>query len=454
MASSHQRETKKKTHIIELDNNATTRVCAAAKKAYFDFIDCPNASTSSKYAKPIQRAVENTRDNILRHCGVNSATHTVIFTSGASESNSMIVRMCVKSYKKRLRKKGLKIRPHLIISAIEHNSVLDCANDLLACGEIELSIVQPSVYGVVAKESVEAEIRDNTCLVSIMYANNEVPAVNNIKEIGKIVRSHGVPMHSDCVQIFGKYMFNIVDHNIDAISVSGHKFYGPKGSGLLILNNDLISGYAFTAEISGKQQDGLRGGTENVAAIVSIGAALTHAFQRRKEKNAHLFELRDYLLKAVAAKLPMVNSLYYLCDDEALREQKLQPRKKDVLEVVSLGPPAEKHRYLLPNTVLISVCKNIGKPFCNTQLKEYLDSKNIIVSVGSACNTKSDKASHVVNAIGAPPVVKRGVLRVSFCDTTTRSDIDAFVHEYCRGILRQCGDIRGEKCLEKIEKPQ
>lgn len=443
---------KKKAHIVELDNNATTRVCAAAKKAYFDFIDCPNASTSSKYAKPIQRAVENTRDDILRHCGVNSATHTVLFTSGASESNSMIVRMCVKSYKKRLRKKGIKVKPHVIISAIEHNSILDCANDLYECGEIELSIVQPSIYGVISKESVEAEIRDNTCLVTVMYANNEVPAINNIKEIGKIVRGHGVPMHSDCVQIFGKYMFNIVDHNIDALSVSGHKFYGPKGSGLLILNNDLISGYAFTAEISGKQQDGLRGGTENIAAIVSIGVALDHAFRRRKEKNARLFELRDYLLSQIKQYLPLINSMYYLCDDECLREQKLPPHKKEALELVSLGPPAEKHRYLLPNTVLVAVCKNVGKPFCNTQLKEYLDTKNIIVSVGSACNTRSDKASHVVNAIGAPPVVKRGVLRISFSDATTQSDIDMFVKEYCRGILKQCSDIRGEKCLEKLEK--
>ena len=123
-----------------------------------------------------------------------------------------------------------------------------------------------------------------------MYANNEIPIINNIREIGEIAHRHSIPMHSDCVQIFGKYKIDIKNDNIDALSASAHKFYGPKGIGLLIINTQLIEGYKLTAEINGSQQNGLRGGTENVAGICSMLTALKNAFTKRKEKNIHLYK--------------------------------------------------------------------------------------------------------------------------------------------------------------------
>jgi cysteine desulfurase len=428
-------------NVVELDNNATTRLCQNARKAFCDYIDCFNPSSHSKFAKPAQKVIERTTDNILAHCGVSTATHTIIYTSGATESNCTIIRMCVKSYKKRLKSKNITAKPHVIVSSLEHHSILACVEDLLDSKEIDVSYVQPSVYGVITKDSVEAEIKPTTCLVSIMYAGNEMPAINNIKEIGRMLRTKRIPLHSDCVQIFGKFRFNIAEHNIDALSASAHKFYGPKGVGLLIINNELIGGYKFTAEINGTQQHALRGGTENVAGIASVGAALEFAFRNRHEKNQKLYELRTYCLAQLSEKMKMVNSLYYLCDRNDLILQKIPDHKKEPLEIISLGPPNDKTRYVLPNTLLLAVCKNIGKPFCNGVLKDYLDSKNIIVSVGSACNTSSDKASHVLTAINAPPVVKRGVIRVSFSDYTTKSDIDTFIAEYCNGIKKQCADL-------------
>jgi cysteine desulfurase len=448
--------------VVYLDNNGTTLVCQPAKKIHAEWLSCYNPSSDSKIAKPAKKVLEKAIDAILAHCGVSTATHTAVFTSGGTESNCFIIKACCRAYKKKLIERGSEMLPHIIVSAIEHHSIMQCVSDLVEAGEIDVSYVQPTIYGNIMPADVEKEIKNNTCLISIMYANNEIPVINNIKEIGEVAHKNRIPLHSDCVQIFGKYKIDIVRDNIDALSAAGHKFYAPKGIGLLILNNTLIEGYGLTAEISGTQQHGLRGGTENIAGIASMLTALKWAFVNRKNKNLKLYALRTRLLEKLAKHYKFANYADYVYEetkeggkpkktsvlgvktDKAREKTKLDSDiddKKKNLELISLGPPEDKKGFILPNTVLISVCKNKGRPFCNIELKKFLDGRGYVISIGSACHTNSEKASHVLTAIGAPPVVKRGVIRISFGDFNTASEVDKFVSVLRQGIEKQCSDL-------------
>ncbi len=418
---------------VYFDNNSTTLICQPAKKVHTEWLSCYNASSDSKIAKPAKALLEKAQDVILAHCGVSSATHTALFTSGATESNCLIIKSCVKAYKKKLIEKGSELKPHIIASELEHHSIRECLTDLEESGDIEVTLVEPTIYGNVLADDVEKSIRPNTCLITVMFANNEVPVINNIEDIGAIAHKHRIPLHSDCVQIFGKYKIDVKKNNIDALSASAHKFYGPKGVGVLVIDNNLIEGYGLTAEIHGSQQHGLRGGTENIAGIASMMVALKTTFQNRKSKNQRLFKLRDALLAKLAKVYKIANYADYLDESKTNKED---------IELISLGPPEDKKGFILPNTVLLSIAKNRGKPFCNVELKKFLDSKNFVVSIGSACLTKSDKASHVLAAIGVPPVIKRGVIRISFGDNNTIEEINKFVKMLQQAIDKQCADLK------------
>ena len=416
---------------VYFDNNATTLVCTPATKVHAEWLSCYNASSDSKIAKPAKDLLEKAQDSLLAHCGVSTATHTAIFTSGATESNCLMIKSCYKAYKKKLIEKGSELKPHIISSEMEHHSILECLHSLEEADEIDVTLIEPTIYGNILPDDVEKAIRPNTCLITIMFANNEVPVINNIESIGSIAHKHRIPVHSDCVQIFGKYKIDILKNNIDALSASAHKFYGPKGVGILIISNNLIEGYKLSAEIHGSQQHGLRGGTENVAGIASMMAALKNVFKSRKEKNQKLLKLRDITLQKLSKMYKMGSFIDYINNTG----------EKENLEIVSLGPPEDTKGFILPNTILLSVAKNKGKPFCNIELKRFLDSKNFVVSVGSACLTKSDKASHVLSAIGAPPVIKRGVIRISFGDNNTCDEINKFLKVFQVGVAKQCTDF-------------
>jgi cysteine desulfurase len=434
-------DTRKKScqNIVYFDNNSTTLINVQAKKIHSEWLECYNASSDSKIAKPAKQQLERATDAILAHCGVSTATHTALFTSGATESNCLIIKSCVKSYKRKLIEKGSELRPHIITSALEHHSIMECLHDLTECGDIDVSYIEPTIYGNILPEDVKSAIQPNTCLITIMFANNELPVINNLSEIGEIAHERRIPVHSDCVQVFGKYKINMDTHNLDALSASAHKFYGPKGVGLLIISNKLIEGYGLTAEIHGSQQYGLRGGTENIAGISSMMVALKSAFNNRHEKNKKLYKLRDYMLAKLANIFHFGTYLNYLTDKDT----------KNPVEMVSLGPPDKNKGFILPNTILLAIAKNTGKPFCNVDLKKSLDARNIIVSIGSACLTKSKSASHVLNAIGAPPVIKRGVIRISFGDLNTNEEVNKFCKIFKECVLKQCSDIKSADILVK-----
>jgi cysteine desulfurase len=427
---------------IYFDNNGTTLICPPAEKIHAAWNKCYNASSDSKVAKAAKAILDKAINEVLAHCNVSIATHHAIFTSCGSESNSFILQSCVSAYHAKMQEKSLNTLPHIIVSATEHSSIIKCAEYLKETKKAEVTYISPTIYGNILPADIEKEIKFNTCLISVMFANNEIPVINNVKLIGEMAHKRKIPFHTDCVQTFGKYKIDLKTMPIAALSASFHKFYGPKGVGLLILSNHLIEGYNLKPIVWGTQQDGLRGGTENIAGIAAGLTALKCAFKDRKKKNTHLYKLRYYCLSQLKSIF-----LFNRYDDYVFNEEK---ERKD-LEIVSLGPPEDQKAFILPNTLLISVCKNRGKPLCNIDLKHFLDSKGCVVGIGSTCLTSSDKASHVLTAIGAPPVVKRGVIRVSFNDSNTLKEIDKFIKVLVQGVLVQCKDIKlDEKGLKKM----
>lgn len=421
---SKKKRSRKKTKtpskkIIYLDSNGTTLICPEAKEAYQKWIQCYNASSSSQVAKSAKLMMEKAKNYVLKHCGTTKKDYTVVFTSGATESNCFIIRSTVEAYN-RIR----KIKPHFIISSIEHHSILECAKSVEEAGYAEVTKVEPNMYGCILPEDVEKHIKPNTCMISIMYANNETGSINNIPKIGEIAHKHKIPLHTDAVQLFGKYPVNLAKSNVDALSASFHKLYGPKGIGLLIIKNDLIEGYNLQGQICGSQQNGLRGGTENIPAVASSMEAIKCTFKNRKGKNKKLLKMRNYIIDQFKKSKIISFGDYssYLGDPV--------PGKVQENEIVVLGPPINKPNYYLPNTLLISIAKNKGKDFCNVKFKKELDKQGIVVSIASACLTSYDQASHVMTAIGAPHVIKRGVLRISMGDSNTMDEIKTFLKKF------------------------
>lgn len=475
--------------VVYLDNNSTTLQCDASKKVHTQWLSCYNPNSDSKIAKPAKLLIEKSCDAILHHCGVSDATHICIFNSGASEGNCYIIRACVKAYKKKLAEKASRLKPHVVIGSTEHSSSMECVKDLVEEGEIDVTYVPTTMYGNILAEDLEACIRVNTCLVSIMAANNEIPIINNITELSAVAHKRRVPFHCDTVQLFGKIKINVEKHGIDCLTASAHKFYGPKGVGIMVISRALIEGYQLTGQINGHNNFGhLRAGTENVPGIAATLAALQWCFREREKKNKKLLSLRNTLLSKLEDYFNFGDYANYLdgapmketndtndvtggkkvtkkrlteynpdskkdsdtkkdstkkrvvkVDDEEQVEgvpDKKRPKNPEI-ELLSLGPPKDATSFILMNTVLLSVCKPHGKSFCNVKLKHFLDSKGIIVSIGSACLTDSPKASHVLDAIGAPNVVKRGVIRISMSDHTTMRDINVFVAALREGIDKQ-----------------
>jgi cysteine desulfurase len=267
-----------------------------------------------------------------------------------------------------------------------------------------------------------------------MHANNELGTINNIYKIAEIANKNNIPFHSDCVQTFGKYKLKLVDktYQISAISASAHKFNGPLGVGFLILEKEFVEGYRLKPIIFGTQQYGLRGGTENIPAIFGSIQALYNSFYLeyddvdkiqfkpifqnaipeisntviRRQKNIHLLKLSQYFM--------------YLMDRD-------MPKDKFKLEV--LGYKEKRWEKHLPNILLISL---IGENICNVKMKELLEEKNIIVSIGSACNTSSKFASHVIDAIKYN--FRKGILRISFGDHNTTKEVEYFVKQFVKII--------------------
>lgn len=414
---------------VYLDNNATTPMSAKAQDALIRWCNRGNPSASYRTAIEARAMMTAVRQYIGKLCSVTvccaedrdtgdggggnlvargqGSNYKVIFTSGASEANCTILRGVVESYAHACK---YNVRPHVIISAIEHKSLISMAESFAARGQIDLTLVPPTSSGHITPAQVSAAITPRTCLIAVMHANNETGAINDVAAIGKIAHSGGIAFHCDTVQTFGKDPIQPLACGIDSFCISFHKFGGPPGIGALIVKQELLKGYKIAPLIFGTQNEGLRGGTENLPGIGASAVALVETMRNRQQKNAGLAALKKQLLDALSniySTLP-----YYKYDPSA-----------NWSGIVFFSGMAG----YLNNTVLLSVVAN---KVCNVEIKNNLEKAGIIVSIGSACNTASKTASHVLYAMGADERIRRGALRISLGDNNTAGDIRAFIREF------------------------
>ena len=377
---------------IYLDHAATTPVKPEVLEAMMPYFTQNFGNPSSIYqvAQINKQAIDEARETIAKHLGAN--TNEIFFTSGGTEADNWAIKGIVESNKN----KG----NHIITTKIEHHAVLHTCEYLEKQG-FEVTYLDVNEEGVINIEELKAAIKDTTILISIMYANNEVGTIMPIKEIGAIAKEHGIAFHTDAVQAIGQVRINVKEQNIDALSLSGHKIYGPKGIGVLYIRR----GLRITNLIhGGAQERGRRAGTENVPAIVGLAKAMELAYTDFDAKNERIKTLRDKLMNGILESIPY---------------SKLN------------GSSTNR----LANNV------NIGFEFVEGEsLLLLLDMNGVAASSGSACTSGSLDPSHVLLALGLPHEKAHGSLRLTLGETTTEKDVD-YVLEKLPAIVQRMRDM-------------
>lgn len=395
--------------LIYLDNNATTAMSKDTINAMVKW--CNMGNPSAGYAQPARDKIKEFQADILTMCGVgDTGTHRVIFTSGASEANCHIIRSAVMAYRS-----VTKVVPHVVASAIEHKSVIACLESLAEYGHCEFSLVIPDVAGQITPANVSQKLRVNTCLVVVMSANNETGVINEVAKIGNVCHRAGIPYHCDMVQSFGKFAADLSTlSSADSCSVSFHKFGGPPGIGAIVIREQFLTGWTLPAMISGSQNDHLRGGTENLPGIAASSCALRENFVDRIRRNTDLSLLKVQFLAGISLIAPVMTYFNYRAAC-SLGSEGCGVKRRTIVVIT----PEQS----LPHTVLIAIVDPSAQP-CNVKMKQWLESHGVIISVGSACNTASAKASHVLYALGADNFIRKGALRISIGDHNTSAEID------------------------------
>ena len=365
--------------MIYADNAATTKMSRAAIDAMVACLENDYGNPSSLYAlgQNAKERLEQARAEIAAVIGAEP--REITFTSGGSEADNQAIRSAAALGKK-------KGRTHIISTAFEHHAVL---HTLKALGEEGFDVTLLDVHedGLVRPEELEAAIREDTCLVTVMFANNEIGTIQPIREIGALCKKHGVLFHTDAVQAVAHVPINVKEDNIDMLSSSAHKYHGPKGIGFLYARK----GVRLTNLIEGGAQErGKRAGTENLAAVVGMAAALKEASANLEKNTAHMTALRDRLIAGLS-EIP----------HSALN-----------------GDAAKR----LPGNVNFCFEGIEGE-----SLLLLLDDRGICASSGSACTSGSLDPSHVLLAIGRVHDVAHGSLRLTIGEDTTPEDVDYLV---------------------------
>ena len=361
---------------VYLDNSATTKTDEEVVKAMFPYLSDNYGNPSSIYSigQTARKAVEESRETVASI--LNCSPSEIYFTSGGSESDNTIIKGIAYSYKN----KG----NHIITSKIEHPAVLETCKQLEKEG-FEVSYINVDANGIVDLKELEEAITPSTILISVIFANNEIGTIEPIKEIGEIAKSHGIIFHTDAVQAVGSINIDVQDMNIDSLSLSAHKFYGPKGIGALYVRK----GVKFTKYINGGHQEkNKRAGTENVAGIVGLAKALEISHRDMKKHNKQIKELRDYYVQEVKQKIPYIKINGDL--------EKRLPGNSNI-----------SFRFIEGESLLLN-----------------LDLKGICASSGSACTSGSLDPSHVLLAIGLPHEIAHGSLRISIGKYNTKEEIE------------------------------
>ena len=360
---------------IYMDHAATTYVKPEVLDAMTPYFTehFGNPSSIHSFARETKKAIDHAREQVANAIGATPSE--IFFTSGATESDNWVLRGMAYQHKN----KG----NHIITTAIEHHAILHTCQALEKEG-FEVTYLEVDENGLVTPEQVKNAITDKTILVSVMFANNEIGTIEPIEQIGAVCKEKGVVFHTDAVQAFGAVPIDVNKMNIDLLSITGHKLYGPKGTGALYIRKGVILKNLIEG---GAQERGKRPGTENIAGIVGLGKAAELANEHMEENAARLTALRDKLIDGILQQIP---------------ETRLNGHRTK----------------RLPNNVNICFRYIEGE-----SLLLLLDRAGIAASSGSACTSGSLDPSHVLLAIGLPHEIAHGSLRLTLGACTTEEDV-------------------------------
>ncbi len=375
--------------MIYLDNAATTKTAPEVVEAMVPYFSEYYGNPSSIYsiASKSKEAITKGREQIAAVLHTNA--ENIYFTAGGTEADNWALKATFEAYKN----KG----NHIITSKIEHHAILHTCEYLeQKCGA-KVTYLDVDENGIVDLEQLKNAITEETILISIMFANNEIGTIQPVKEIGAIAKEHGILFHTDAVQAFGQLPIDVDELNIDMLSSSGHKINGPKGIGFLYIRKGVkIRSFVH----GGAQERKRRAGTENVPGIVGYGAAASRAVETMEERTTKEIELRDYMIHRILTEIPYTRLN---------------------------GDPVKR----LPNNVNVSVQFIEGE-----SLLIMLDMEGICASSGSACTSGSLDPSHVLLAIGLPHEIAHGSLRMTLSEETTKEDVDFTVDTIKRIVER------------------
>ncbi len=365
--------------LIYLDNAATTKTAGEVVEAMLPYFTEKFGNPSSIYSLGAEskEAVTQARETIAASLGAKA--NEIYFTAGGSEADNWAIKAAAEAYEDHGR--------HIITSKIEHHAVLHTCEYLEKKG-FAVTYVDVDENGIVKMDALEAAIRPDTILISIMFANNEIGTLQPVREIGELAKKHGILFHTDAVQAYGQLPIDVDACHIDMLSASGHKLNGPKGIGFLYIRKGLrLRSFVH----GGGQERARRAGTENVPGIVGLGAAADRALRIMEEKAAKETALRDYLIQRLETEVPYCRL------------------------------NGDRHRRL-PNNVNFSFRFVEGE-----SLLIMLDMEGICASSGSACTSGSLDPSHVLLAIGLPHEIAHGSLRLTLGEETTKEELDRVV---------------------------
>ncbi|MFA6383064.1 MAG: cysteine desulfurase family protein [Parcubacteria group bacterium] len=408
---------------IYLDHAATTPVDQAVLKEMLPYFSekYGNAMSVHSFGQEALKAVDTARTQVAQFFGAKPSE--IIFTSGATESNNLSINGVLKSYYSKFHPvksakdgvkqfNGVKIKPHIITTAFEHHCVLDACRASERDGLAEVTFLKPDRDGLISVKEVEKSIKSNTILISIMYVNNEIGTIQPIEKIGKMIKkknaerndfsSFPIIFHTDATQAINYFDCNIGKLNVDLLSMSAHKIYGPKGIGVLFIKNGTP---IKKIQDGGDQEYKMRAGTHNVPGIVGLGKAIEEV-KSQKSKVENIVSLRDYLIKRVLKEIP-----------------------KTILN-------GSKHKRS-PNNANFSFADVEGEG-----LLLSLDMEGIACSTGSACSSGALSPSHVLLAIGLKPEQAHGSLRITLGKHTTKQEIDVAISKI-KSVVERLRKISG-----------
>ncbi len=359
---------------IYLDNNATTKCDEEVLNSMLPYLKEEYGNPSSTYGFGIKEKINEARRNIAKL--INAEENEIVFTSCASESNVTAIMNAIKNNPN---------KKHIITTKVEHASIMETMKHLESL-DYQITYLSVDSFGRLNLDELKDSIKDDTCLIAIMMANNEIGNIYPIKEIGQIAKEYDILFHCDSVQAVGKVKIDVKDMNIDTLSISGHKINAPKGIGVLYIKNTI----PFIPLIFGHQEKNYRGGTENVPYIIGLGKAVELILNDNYVENKRLKTLRDYMECEI---------------------------KNNISDVVVYGDLENR----LPNTTNIAF-----KGVKADELLLMLESFNIFVSTGSACNSEIAEPSHVLTACKAD-LENYSPIRISLGKYNTKEEIDTFI---------------------------